>query len=162
MLYNIYTMETIEKKQLEDIIKKNDYVNNTNKLRELKQSVNIKRDILTMQKLKMTHSKMREVEPDKFAQLCSSQCYYLFNHHNFIYKKLFNDEIRVDLLNELIGALELIENGKIDQHEGSVIVGKILKKIYIDTKIKDEPMSEETKFVEPIKVSWKDYKTKSD
>lgn len=155
-------MDTIEKKQLEDIVKKNDYVNNTEKLRELKQSASIKKDILTMQKLKATHSKMREIEPDKFSQLCSSQCYYLFNHHNFVYKKLFNDEIQVELLNHLLGTLEQIENGAIDQHEGSVIVGKILKKIYIDTKIKDEPTNsdDQINYVTPIKMSWKDFKSK--
>jgi hypothetical protein len=153
-------MNTIEKKQLEDIVNKNDYENNTDKLRELKQSANIKKDIVTMQKLKLTHSKMREIEPDKFSQLCSSQCYYLFNHYNFIYKKLFNDEISPELLNQIVGTLEQIEFGNIDQHEGSVIVGKLLKKIYIDTKVKDEPTNpSEENLVQPLKVSWKDYKS---
>ena len=37
-----------------------------------------------------------------------------------------------------LSVLEKIEDGSIDQHEGSYLVGTILKKMYIDSALKHE------------------------
>ena len=154
-------MNSVEKHQLEKIVRDNDYQNNTSKLRQLKHSKHIKDEINIMQNLKITHAKMREIEPDKFYQLCSSKCYYLFTVYNFLFKKLYEDQLSIHIMNQLLETLDKVENGSLDQHEGSVEVGKILKTIYIDTKIQDVPQESTTAsdtFVEPIKVSWKEFK----
>ena len=39
---------------------------------------------------------------------------------------------------KLINVLKNIEEGDVDQHEGSVVVGKILKEMYIDSALKQE------------------------
>ena len=78
-------MNKQEKLDLKKIVRDSECENNTDKIRSLKHSDKINQDIETMYKLKATHSKMREIEPDKFSQLCSSQCYYLFNLDLIIY-----------------------------------------------------------------------------
>ena len=51
----------------------------------------------------------------------------------------------------IMGTLKKIENGELDQNEGSVEVGKILKQIYIDKVIVEERKDENT-------FSWNTYK----
>ena len=63
----------------------------------------------------------------------------------------------------------MIEDDKINQHEGSVMVGKILKEIYVDSALKggenlDKKYAndeEKPTFVEPRNISWKEFKNKS-
>ena len=55
------------------------------------------------------------------------------------------------------------ENGELDQHEGSFIVGKILKEIYIDSALKkaekiDNLYNQKEETIEPINISWKNWK----
>ena len=58
----------------------------------------------------------------------------------------------------------MIEDEKINQEEGSVMVGKILKELYIDSALKrgnnldKENELNATKFIEPKPISWKQYK----
>ena len=53
----------------------------------------IKENIDNLYSLKATHSKMRVQEPDKFENLCKSQCSFLYTHYTLIYNKAFNDEL---------------------------------------------------------------------
>jgi hypothetical protein len=60
--------------------------------------------------------------------------------------------------------LSKIEKGEVDQHEGSYLVGKILKEIYIDSKLQEmkqlDEVSEQSKpiFKEAKIIGWKEYK----
>jgi hypothetical protein len=60
--------------------------------------------------------------------------------------------------------LKLIEDSKVDQHEGSVMVGKILKELYVDsaTKHLDKlDKQREDEMVAPSvgkPISWSEYK----
>ena len=66
------------------------------------------------------------------------------------------------LMKQMLTILKQIEDGKVDQHEGSFSVGKLLKEIYIDSALKtsenlDKEHNEETKeYVEPKNISWKE------
>ena len=62
--------------------------------------------------------------------------------------------------------LKLIEDGKLDQHEGSHRVGKLLKSLYLDSavrkadKLNHERESGEEARPEPKNISWEEYKKK--
>jgi hypothetical protein len=67
-------------------------------------------------------------------------------------------------MSNLLDVLKHIEEGKVDQHEGSVMVGKILKELYVDSALKrcnainetiDTP---EVSYAESKTISWKQYK----
>ena len=81
-----------------------------------------------------------------------------------IFHKLVNDELDLTIMTKLLTVLKLIEDSKVDQHEGSVMVGKILKELYVDSATKhlsnlDKQHSDEV--VEPSvgkPISWSDYK----
>ena len=69
-----------------------------------------------------------------------------------------------DFAPEELDVLRQIEDGKVDQHEGSVLVGKILKELYVDSALKrcnainetiDTP---ETTYADAKTISWKQYK----
>jgi hypothetical protein len=63
--------------------------------------------------------------------------------------------------------LKQIENGKLDQHEGSHKVGKLLKTLYLDSavrkadKLNHERESGEEARPEPKNISWSEYKKKN-
>jgi hypothetical protein len=69
-------------------------------------------------------------------------------------------------MSKLLIVLKLIEDEKVDQHEGSAMVGKILKELYLDSAMKkadnldkihasDKPTTNDGK-----PVTWKQYKSK--
>ena len=64
------------------------------------------------------------------------------------------DEIEINLLYKFLDILKKIEEGELDQHEGSFQVGTILKDIYVDSALKKADKlnaSNETEKVEPKK-----------
>ena len=160
-------MNQSESLNIQKLIESKDYENNTEKIRNLKHSSKIRNALITMTSLKASHSKMREQEPEKFSQLCMNQCGFLYNNYTNIYHKVYKDEINLKLMDKFISVLEEIETGSIDQHEGSVKVGTILKEIYIDSALKESEnldkkyQNEKTEFVEPIKMSWSEFKSKN-
>ena len=66
-------------------------------------------------------------------------------------------------MERLLNILEKIEQEKVDQHEASVIVGKLLKEIYIDSALaKSKKLDEENPitYIESKQISYKEYKNK--
>jgi len=67
-------------------------------------------------------------------------------------------------MTKLLTVLKLIEDNNVDQNEGSVMVGKILKELYIDTALKrsdkldKEHESEQVEENTGKQLSWKEYK----
>ena len=95
-----------------------------------------------------------------------SDCNFLFTYYTDIYNKIRKDEIDLKILFQFLDVLSKIEEGKIDQHEGSFEVGTLLKKIYVDSALrKAEKLNAETDKVEPeykgpqVDISWKQFKT---
>jgi len=94
-----------------------------------------------------------------------NECSFLFTYYYDIYNRLKKDEIDVNILHDFLGILKKIEDGELDQHEGSFKVGTILKKLYVDSALKKaEKLDEqyETDKVEPKKpelnITWKQFK----
>ena len=146
------------------LMESDDYVNNTDRIREIKHSVLILADIGKICELKKTHPKMKIVEEEKFKHLCQTSCPFLHSNYTDIFNKVVNDELDLKMMVEFIKALKQIEDGAIDQYDASVKVGTILKEIYVDSAMRkgakmDEKYGAETKkFVEPKAMSWADFK----
>jgi hypothetical protein len=72
------------------------------------------------------------------------------------------------ILSKLLFVLKLIETGKLDQHEGSFEVGKLLKQIYVDSALRkaehlDKKYADKAKRAAatnaaPKNISWEQYK----
>jgi hypothetical protein len=154
-----------ERLNLNKLINESDCENNTDHIRKVKHSVLIRNDFRKMDNLKTTHKDMRTLDNEKFQQICQRECSFLFTNYSDIFNRLIKDELDLTIMTKLLTILKLIEDGKVDQHEGSVLVGRLLKELYVDSAIKhgenlDKQYDSEAKpeKVDGMKISWKEYK----
>ena len=75
------------------------------------------------------------------------------------------DEIDITILYQFLDVLKKIEDGELDQHEGSFQVGTLLKKLYVDSALKKaEKLDEENKtakeeMIKPsVQINWRQFK----
>jgi hypothetical protein len=147
-------MNPSERIKLKEMITANDVQDHTSTIRDLKHSEQIKADIITFQELQRDNPGM-DLSSPAFKDLACIMCQFLFNHYTDIFNKLINEEIDTSILFQLLNVLKEIEEGTVDQHEGSYKVGLLLKKIYIDSVIdQSKPTAPDCK-----NISWKEYKS---
>ncbi len=127
-----------ERLHLDKMIKEYDAEDNTSKIRELRHSVKIRDNVERLLNLKKKYQRMQLTDKKKFETLVISHCNFLWNNYTNIFNRLMKDEMDVKILYTFINKLQEIENGDIDQHEASVEVGKILKKLYVDSALRRE------------------------
>ena len=157
-----------ERIHLDKMIRVNDAEDHTNKIRELKHSKKIFDEVNVLMKLKKEWGTRATTEVPAFDNECASKCNFLFNKYTEIFNKVKKDEMNMDILLQLINVLHYIEDGAVDQHEGSVMVGKLLKEIYIDgavrkaDKLKKESSNldgdKEVEIRDAKNISWSEYK----
>ena len=131
-------MDDKSRLQLDKLIKEYNPENTTNKIRELKHSKKIRENISHMLLLKKSHSRVKQSSPDTFRNMCEKQCNFLFNNYTNIFNKLLKDELNLKIMEQFLNVLYNIEEGHLDQHEGSYKVGQILKELFIDSALKQE------------------------
>ena len=147
--------------QLQNMIKANNVEDQTGLIRELKHSDILKKDVQTLLSLKQKFGE--DEEALKLESMC--ECAFLFNYYTDIYNKIRKNEIDLSILNKFLNVLKQIEDGDLDQHEGSFVVGTLLKELYIDSALKkadkldkEHEGENEVIAVEPVKISWKQFK----
>jgi hypothetical protein len=154
-------MNDNEKYQLKQMIEQNKVIDNTNVLRELKHSSQIRTCVLKMLELKKSHRELLKTDKPKFEELVLKDCNFLFFNYMQLYNTILKENIDISIMNQLLTTLSKIENGECDQHEGSYEVGKLLKSIYIDGTLQDiKRHDEENKIVytQPKSIQWSEYK----
>ena len=129
-------MNDQQRLKLNEMLKANDVEDQTNKIRELKHSRRIKEDVQIMQRMKEKYQRLKQTNSSQYEKMLSNQCNFLFTNYTDIFNKLKKDEIDLTILTKFISVLERIENKEIDQHEGSYLVGQLLKELYIDSALK--------------------------
>ena len=142
-----------------------DYVDNTAHIRNVRHSLTIRDEIRKMELLKRDQATLRVVDFEKFRELAMNTCVCLYTDYMDIFNKLLKDEIDLDIMSRLLETLKLIEDERVDQHEGSVIIGKILKELYLDSAIKradnldkEHEGGEQVVLVEHKEISWREFK----
>jgi hypothetical protein len=157
---NINSKERLQLKQLVDEMQ---CENNTETIRKLKHSTLIRDDIRKIDTIKNTNPLLSQEE---LKTLCENQCQFLYQNYNDIFNKIVKNELDLTIMTKFLTVLKLIEDGRVDQHEGSVMVGKILKELYLDSAVKhadnlDKQHAEEkTPINDGQTISWKEYKRK--
>ena len=143
------------------------YVDNTSQIRKLKHSIKIRDDIREMEIYKAKNQKLKQKDYSSFEGRLQEKCSFLFNNYTDIFNKLLKDEIDLNIMQKLLYVLNLIEEEKLDQNEGSVAVGKLLKELYIDSALRradnldKEHEGEIVPKEEGKKISWKEFKAMS-
>ena len=158
---NITNQDRLDLKRLMDNM---DYEDNTQYIRNVKHSVLIHKNIENLENLKKTHQSIYLSQPETFRDLASQNCSFLFNNYIDIFNKVLKNEIDLDIMTKLLSILKMIEDGKLNQEDGSIMVGKILKEMYIDSAVRtadnlDKQYEDnKPKFVDGMIVSWKTWK----
>lgn len=152
-------MDKVDKLNLKKLISEYKPEETTSKIRTLKHSSKIKEDVEKYLKLKSKYARLpRETQ----LQMYRNQCSFLYENYTNIFNKLVKEQIDLSILYRLLIVLKGIEDEKYDQHEGSVMVGQILKQLYIDSAIKsgnsNDKKSKKVRKRKGKKLSWSEYK----
>ena len=156
-------MDEKQRLQLQNMIKTNNVEDQTQLIRDLKHSHILKNEINSMIMIK---AKYRN-DPEQINLECMNECGFLFTYYTEIFNKVKKDEIDINILNKFIDVLRQIEDGELDQHSGSFLVGTLLKELYVDSALKkanklneehdkNKPVKEQK---EPVKITWKQFKS---
>jgi len=155
-----------ERLNLKKLINETECGDNTESIRKLKHSVRIRDDIRLMEKLKKEHAELRKTDHEQFFNIVHQECRFLFDNYMDIFTRCMKDEVDIIIMSKLLIVLKLIEDEKLDQHEGSVMVGRYLKELYLDSAVKradnmDKENANLTAKVTPVggkPVSWREFK----
>lgn len=163
-------MNNEERLNLQKMIKANDVEDQTDLIRQTKHSDTIRNEVKNLLALKAKYPRLAKTNPNEFEKMCLSKCGFLFNHYTDIFNKVNKDEIDLSILDRFLDVLKQIEDGKIDQHDGSFKVGKLLKELYVDSALKktekmDASNKKQKKKDKPVpkprEISWHEYKMKN-
>lgn len=159
-------MNPSEKIQLQNMITENNVVDQTQNIRDLKHSQDIKRDVIKLRVFHEKNKEMKKCQRNVFDETLQNECSFLYNNYNDIFNKLNDETIDISLLLEFVNVLAKIENSQVDQHTASYEIGKLLKTIYIDSALKQNGQMDENNIElggpvpvkTPVNINWKQYK----
>lgn len=146
---------------------KDEYKDNTDNIRKLKHSELIRDDIRKLEVLKQNNPELMKTAPFKFEELAQGEAFFLFSNYTDIFHKILKNELDLDIMSQILYVLKLIEEEQVDQNEGSVLVGKLLKELYVDSALKrsdqlDKEYSSEKPEINSGKtISWKSWKSQN-
>ena len=159
-------MDDRDRLNLKKMINENNIEDQTELIRSTKQSDKIRMDVQTLLKLMHEENDLLENDPEAFNNMAIKKCDLLFNNYMDIFHKIKKKELELSIFHKFLDVLKKIEEGEVDQHEGSYEVGKYLKELYIDSALKQSEnldkkygKENEPKKVEKERnVTWKEYK----
>lgn len=157
-----FTLDEKTRLNFEKMMKEEGVENNTSKIRNLKHSKKIREQVTQMVNLKNKYSRL---DNDLMNKMIDSKCVWLYKNYSNLFVKLKKNQLNLQILDSFLTTLSEIEDGILDQHEGSVKVGQLLKQLYIDSAMKNKKQMEDKDnkrkkkdFKKPKKMSWKEYK----
>ena len=153
------TLSPDERLNLKKLLSEMDSEDNTAHIRKVKHSIVLRDEIRKLDTFKLKNVDMKLNDPEKYVDMCRITTPFLHNNYTDIFNRIIKDEI------------DLVEDGKVDQNEGSVMVGKVLKELYVDSALQhaehlDQPLDQSLdqqipvteKPIETKPISWKEYK----
>ncbi len=153
-----------ERINLKKLMNEMDYEDNTETIRRLSHSTRIRENIRKFEELKKKHADLRINSPEQFFNIVQTECEFLYNNYTDIFRRIMKDEVDIVIMSKLLIVLKLIEDGQIDQQDGSVRVGRLLKELYLDSAVKraDSLDKERSGEKEPVNegksISWSKFK----
>jgi hypothetical protein len=147
-----------DRHQLRKMVEAHNVDDNTEKIRTNQHSGEIRRCIRCITDLK---TKYPGYTKQQLEEEVLKEAGFLFFHYFDIYN-LVMKQPDCTVLEQLLEVLGRIEGGECDQHEGSYLVGKFLKDLYIDDVLRRtaERDKDTPKFAPPLDISWSQFKAK--
>ena len=156
-----------ESLNLKRLLKESDAEDNTDYIRRIKHSEKIRDDIRKIDTLRKAKQSLYDENREEFIGLAKEAAPFLFQNYMDIFNKMVANELDLVIMTRLLSVLKMIEDKKVDQHEGSVLVGKVLKELYVDSALKrcdnldkqyEKPQEDKP---EPKSISWGEWKKQS-
>ena len=141
----------------------NDFTESTDQIRTLKHSDKIRESVTEMVFIKKKYARLQQSNPTQFNTMCQSKCDFLYNNYTDIYNRVKSGHIDMEMLNTFLNVLKEIEDGRLDQHEASFKVGKILKQMYVDSALNNTNKSNKKKkktINREKPISWQQFKSR--
>ena len=151
-------MDKTDKDNLQKLISDYDIEDTTQEIRNSKHSDLIKNDVNTLLNIKSHYKGIKDSKI--FDEISKKRVNFLYTKYHDLYKKILFENVDLNILYKFLDVLKKIEDGKVDQHEGSYEVGQLLKKIYVDKEIYKRPKKTQKKPVK--KISWNEFKNLKD
>ena len=131
-------MDKTTRLNLDKMIKEYDAEETTETIRELKHSKLIKNDVQKFVNFRHKYVRLARTNKEQYKQMAKKHCSFLYDNYTNIFNRLLKDELNLGILANFLDVLKRIEDGDIDQHEGSYEIGLLLKKLYIDSVVKQK------------------------
>lgn len=153
-----------ERLNLKKMMSEMDYTDNTENIRRLKHSIKIRNDIRKMEDLKREYSVLRTESPEQFFNIVYAECRFLYDNYIDIFTRVMKNEIDIGIMSKLLIVLKLIEDGQMNQEDGSVRIGRLLKDLYLDSAVKRADNIDKEHADEKVEanvgktISWNTYK----
>lgn len=154
-----------ERLNLQKMINESECDDNTEHIRNVKHSVRIRDEIRKLDTFKKANRSLQVKDFDTFLQKASEVTPFLYTKYTDIFNRIIKDELDLEIMTKLLIVLKMIEDNKVDQHEGSVMVGKVLKELYVDSALRRGENIDKEHAVQTIDmgddtndISWKEYK----
>ena len=130
------SLNSDDKLNLRNVVSQMGAEDHTEHIRSLKHSTRIRDDVRKLDTLSKQHAVLKEAEFEKYVELCEKEAPFLFENYEDLFKRMTKGELDLTIMTKMLVILKLIEDSKVDQHEGSAMFGKVLKELYIDSAIK--------------------------
>jgi hypothetical protein len=148
-----------EEFQLRKMLETTTAEDNTEAIRRNQHSKEIRDCIEYMVEMKRVHADLLKSDKKAFEDLIMPKVGFLFFNFMPIYNMMLKD-VDVAVLTEMLNHLQMIERGECDQHTASVLVGKLLKQMYIDTTLKEiEERDAQKEKPTHLNISYAEYKS---
>ena len=135
-------MDKTTRLNLDKMIKEYGAEETTEKIRNLKHSKLIKDDVQKFVNFRHKYIRLARTNKEQYKQMARKHCSFLYDNYTNIFNRLLKDELNLGILANFLDVLKRIEDGDIDQHEGSYEIGLLLKKLYIDSVMKQKAKDE--------------------
>ena len=158
------TLSADERLNLQKMVTEMGSEDNTEHIRKVKHSIVLRDEIRKLDTFKKGNTELQIRDPEQYVEQCKGVTPFLHNNYTDIFNRIVKDELDLELMTKLLIVLKLIEDGKVDQNEGSVMVGKVLKELYVDSALKtgehlDEKYAGDTVSTKVTKpITYKEYK----
>ena len=116
------SLNSDDKLNLRNVVSQMGAEDHTEHIRSLKHSTRIRDDVRKLDTLSNKHGVLKETDFEKY--------------YEDLFKRMTKGELDLTIMTKMLVILKLIEDAKVDQHEGSAMFGKVLKELYIDSAIK--------------------------
>lgn len=153
-------MDDKDRVTLANLIKNYNTEETTGKIRNLKHSKKIHECLINILEAKKKYPRIFKDNRAQFEEIVLKKNNFLFTNYPEIYQRLLDGEINLRIMEQFLVMLSRIEQGELDQHEASYKIGKLLKELYIDTKLSKATPS--VPYKKPKhNIDWKTYKLKN-